>query len=91
MLSFDHSYDAENGEVTITSRTAASIDPNELRVVTRSEDRAFGDLPWGDAHDSVEAGDSITIDVSEESNVVVVVHDVWGTYVELPLDGDDGD
>lgn len=85
-LAFDLSYDAAAGEATLTSATDAELDPERLRVISPSREYAGETSRWAETHDTVEAGDSVTLDVGEDTELIVVVHEAWDAHVELPVE-----
>ena len=85
-LEFTFEYDEGDESLTITSNTAAKLDPSELVVVVlRDEDRPEYPDAWADAYDVVESGDSITLSVSAIEGVAVE-HESWNVYVHEDLE-----
>ncbi|MEF8882569.1 MAG: hypothetical protein V5A34_08620, partial [Halapricum sp.] len=76
-MAFDYDYDADAGELTITSRTDAALDPDalEMRVYTDSSSQPHE--VWTDREDDIGAGDSVKIEVSGRPKAVSVVYEDW--------------
>jgi hypothetical protein len=78
---FDFEFEPTDSEaITITSTTETPIDPGALRVVVHgSNPSEYPDI-WAENYDTVEAGDSVTVDLPEDFAAVVVHHTQWRVW-----------
>lgn len=76
-ISFEYTYDESAGELTVTAETERSLDPDNLTLTIYSEDNVDRRDAWSETYDTVESGDSITVEVDSTLKAAVVRHEQW--------------
>lgn len=84
-MAFDYDYDADAGELTITSRTDAALDPDALEIRIFTDSSSQPHEVWTDRENDIRAGDSVTIEVSGRPKAVSVVYEDWSSHTAMSL------
>jgi hypothetical protein len=72
--------EGDSGTLTITLASEASIDPEPLGVTVHGPgENSYPDI-WADEYETVEKGDSVTVEIPDGFEAVVVHHEEWQTW-----------
>lgn len=85
---FDFEYDEEADELTVVSAAGEPIDASELTITVYAPGESTERSAWSDTAETVENGDSVTIETPAQIQVVVIRHEGWRASVAYEPDGE---
>lgn len=84
---FDFEFELSgSGEITITSAVDVSMDPSALNVAFFGEEYVDRADVWAEEYETVESGDSITVEQPSGLDGVVIYHEEWEAREVFELD-----